>query len=179
MDIVKDVMRVLWIILPAYVANGTPVIIAKLLYKLRLERHPIDFGRNFIDGKRLFGDSKSWEGLVAGILTGTITGYIQNLYPLIDSTTNTIVLGLVLSSGAMAGDVLGAFIKRRIGLNPGEPLLFVDQLLFIVVALGLSIALNMLSLSPFDWFIAVTLTFVLHIVSNLIAYIIGLKSVPW
>jgi len=179
MSVANEIARVLWILLPAYVANGTPVVVARLLHELGFRRHPVDFGKSFIDGKRLFGDNKSWEGLITGILAGICTGYVQSLYPLIEGASSTATLGLALSIGAMIGDLLGAFIKRRIGLRPGEPLPLVDQLLFIVTALGFSITLKLLSFSFFEWLIAIALTFILHVITNFLAYSIGLKGVPW
>ncbi|MCC6045838.1 MAG: CDP-2,3-bis-(O-geranylgeranyl)-sn-glycerol synthase [Ignisphaera sp.] len=175
----NTIIRILWFLLPAYVANGTPVVTARLLQKLGFQRHPIDFGKKFVDGRRILGDSKSWEGLITGILTGTLAGYMQSLYQLIKAPTNFVIVGFVLSIGAMIGDILGAFIKRRLGLNPGEPVLLLDQLLFIITALGLSTILNLLKLSLFEWLMAITLTFILHIITNFLAYVVGLKDVPW
>jgi len=175
----NTIIRILWFLLPAYVANGTPVVTARLLQKLGFQRHSIDFGKKFVDGRRILGDSKSWEGLITGILTGTLTGYMQSLYQLIKAPTNFVIVGFVLSIGAMIGDILGAFIKRRLGLNPGEPVLLLDQLLFIITALGLSTILNLLKLSLFEWLMAITLTFILHIITNFLAYVAGLKDVPW
>jgi len=37
---------------------------------------PIDFGRNFSDNRRLFGDGKTWRGLIVGILAGVMIGLI-------------------------------------------------------------------------------------------------------
>ncbi len=37
---------------------------------------PIDGGRNFIDGHRLFGKGKTWKGLIGGIIIGSTVSYI-------------------------------------------------------------------------------------------------------
>ena len=48
------------------VANGTPVIAAKILGKTFA--YPVDFGTAFCDGERLFGASKTLRGIVLAIL---------------------------------------------------------------------------------------------------------------
>lgn len=37
---------------------------------------PIDGGRNFIDGQRLFGKGKTWKGLVGGMIIGSTISYL-------------------------------------------------------------------------------------------------------
>ena len=37
---------------------------------------PVDFGKNFFDGNRIFGKGKSWSGMIGGICIGTIVGII-------------------------------------------------------------------------------------------------------
>ena len=48
--------------LPAYVANGSPVVFSKIYGP----GHPIDMGIVFSDGKRLLGDGKTFEGFITG-----------------------------------------------------------------------------------------------------------------
>src|SRR5256886_10801535 len=54
--------QALWFFLPAYVANPMAVVFGG--------GTPIDFGRTLRDGERLFGDGKTWRGLVGGTLAG-------------------------------------------------------------------------------------------------------------
>ncbi len=177
MDIdINNLMYIIWMIIPAYIANGTPVVVAKLLSSRNIIRHPIDFGKIFIDGRRVLGDSKSWEGLLSGIIAGLITSLLQYF---IEDSSIVIVRGFILSIGAMAGDIIGAFIKRRIGLKPGEPLPIVDQLMFIVIALSLAISLNLIKITLVQFIFVLLLTFFLHIITNYIAYKLNLKDVPW
>lgn len=37
---------------------------------------PIDGGRNFIDGYRLFGKGKTWKGLIGGMIIGATVSYV-------------------------------------------------------------------------------------------------------
>lgn len=48
-----DVAQLLLFILPAYIANATPVLFGGGM--------PVDFRRKFIDGERLLGDGKPGE----------------------------------------------------------------------------------------------------------------------
>ncbi|MCS7111865.1 MAG: CDP-2,3-bis-(O-geranylgeranyl)-sn-glycerol synthase [Ignisphaera sp.] len=172
----NTVLNPIWIILPAYIANGTPVVVAKILSLLGLSRHSIDFGRRLFDGKRVFGDNKSWEGFFAGLLTGILTGYIQ--YTLAGDEIY-LYRGATLSFGALVGDLIGAFIKRRLGIEPGKPLPILDQLLFIITAIAIAQLLDYLKLSILERIYVLIVTLALHVVTNRIAYLLKLKDVPW
>ncbi len=41
----------------------------------------VDFGKNFFDGNRIFGEGKSWSGLIGGICIGSLIGFL--LIPLV------------------------------------------------------------------------------------------------
>src|ERR1041385_467142 len=62
--------RALWISLPAYVANMSPVFAAKIAPGWT---HPIDGGRLGQDGHRLLGPGKTWRGLAGGAVGGALT----------------------------------------------------------------------------------------------------------
>ncbi len=155
-------------ILPAYVSNAFPVIV----YRFSPWRKPLDFGRRFFDGKRILGDHKTIDGFIGGVLMGILTSYVLSLIGYHD-----ILKGAVLSIGAMVGDSLGSFVKRRLNLPPGSSLPLVDQLSFILFALlvyGAIWGINALS-----FIILLLLTFPLHIATNFIAYLLKLKSTPF
>ncbi len=61
------ILQALWLFLPAYVANMSPVFTAKMFPKWS---HPIDGGRMAPDGERLLGNGKTWRGLFGGALFG-------------------------------------------------------------------------------------------------------------
>ena len=60
-------LQALWLILPAYVANASAVLVGG--------GTPIDFGKLWKDGKRIFGDGKTWQGLFAGGFVGMTAGF--------------------------------------------------------------------------------------------------------
>jgi len=145
--------------LPAYFANATPTILGG--------GKPVDFKRNFIDGRRLFGDNKTIRGFVSGVFAGTVVGILQG-EPL---------RGALLSLGALIGDLGGAFVKRRFGLDPGAPLPLLDQLDFVAGALILSV--NFFPIDVTSMILIIVLTPFIHFLTNTIAYALKLKSRPW
>ncbi|GAB6148299.1 CDP-2,3-bis-(O-geranylgeranyl)-sn-glycerol synthase [Stetteria hydrogenophila] len=153
--------------LPAYVANAAPVVVKG--------KRPIDGGRLFIDGRRLLGDGKTWEGLAGGILAGAL---VAALLAALLSEPSLVPLGLVASASALLGDMAGSFIKRRLGLERGQPAPLLDQLDFYAAAtLGLYLAGARLSLGAVLALAVVTLA--LHRATNYAAYKLGLKDVPY
>ncbi len=160
------------LIIPAYIANMTPLLVAKAL---RFRTHPLDFGKKFIDGRRVLGDGKSIEGFVSGIVAGSATGAV--LYVVFPDIV-TPLRGFLASLGTVVGDCFGSFIKRRIGLERGKPLPLIDQLMFYVFAVAF-LTLDGVYF-PLDVFIILAVvTAVLHLASNVVAYFIGIKDVPW
>ncbi len=158
-------MSALNIIVPTYLTNATPVLLGG--------GKPIDFGKSFRDGERIFGDNKTWRGLFFGMLIGTVTGV--GGYFLF--WKGFLLLAILASTGALMGDLAGAFAKRRLKIRPGGVLIGVDQLDFVLGAL--------LFVSPFyEISLGAGLTFVLvtppiHFLTNVGAYLLGLKSSYW
>ena len=62
----ENLLQALIFVLPAYVANGAPVIGVKLIGRAT----PIDRGAKAWDGRRVLGDGKTIEGLIVGISSG-------------------------------------------------------------------------------------------------------------
>lgn len=173
---VNDVISLIIYIFPAYVANGTPVIVYKLLHG---KTRPIDKGIIIWDGQRLLGDGKSIEGFISGIMAGSVIGFIISL--LIPNLYKNSLEYLLLSIGTMIGDIIGSFIKRRLKIERGEPLPIIDQTGFIIMALflvwitvGLPQWINLELI-----FLILIITFVLHITTNVLAYLVGIKNKPW
>ena len=170
------ILSALLYILPAYVANATPVPLAKILKKTT----PIDGGRSAWDGRRILGDGKSWEGLFSGIAGGTIIGVILYLAGNLGGF-RSISEPSILSAGAMIGDVFGSFIKRRIGLERGEPAPGLDQLGFLITALIVSAAVYGVPgwFDPIILVCILIITAILHLSTNFIAYLLKLKDRPY
>ena len=80
-----------------------------------------------------------------------------------------------MAFGALFGDAVGSFLKRRMGLQSGEPAPIMDQLDFVIGALVLSLLVVRISLNLF--LMIAILSIILHVGSNSIAYILGIKDV--
>ncbi len=192
---IEIMVQALIFILPAYVANGTPTIFGR-------GGTPMDGGRVFpLDGRRLLGDGKTWQGFFGGIISGTVVAILEMLFssfgrnvfaqfgidvsPVLYGEIGMVIIGALLSIGTLLGDMIGSFIKRRLNLKRGHPAIGLDQLGFLITALILS-APFIPTLTPISydifWLYALFLipvTFIVHITANVISYLVGLKNVPY
>ena len=134
------------------------------------------------------GDGVAWRGTIIGILLGTTIAVLQgiifmyygDIFTLIPQWVTIegiipgnfiewILLGLALSGGALIGDAVGSFIKRRIKIGRGKPAPFLDQLDFAVVAL---IFASWCDHTPDDNNFNLIFTIILHVAANTIAYLL-------
>jgi len=160
------VFHALYFIFPAYCANAAPVIFGG--------GHPIDGGRKFRDGRPVLGPRKTFRGFFAGLIIGTLVGFLQRYFT---GSSKVILPGFMLSLGALTGDLVESFIKRRLGRPPGASFPIADQLDFILGALLFSIPLSPPSLA-----VALTIMIItppIHLLTNFLAYLLGVKKEPW
>lgn len=196
-DLVYTVLTALWLFLPAYIANMSPVFVGGL--------GPIDGGRYWSDGRRILGDGKSWGGLlfapvVAGVLT-LVLDWLHSVVPWLEanfpewgaSPLVAFVMAYAFGLGAIVGDATESFFKRRVGKARGEPWIGFDQLDFVVGAFVFGLlfagALAALGVTSGFWFtdrwtlprvlVILILTPALHLLVNWIGFKIGKKEVPW
>lgn len=163
-----DIAQFFLLIWPPYVANGAAVFAGRLRW-----RHPIDFGRSFVDGRRIFGDGKTFEGFLIGVAAGTLLGYAPNLaYQYLSP-----IDALVLSAAALLGDLVGAFVKRRLCMPRGHPAFPLDQLDFILTAIAVYSLYRDVPLAYIA--AAAVVTPLIHRATNYVAYLLGLKREPW
>lgn len=160
----------LWVLkyyLPPMIANATPVLLRGHL--------AIDRGHLFLDRRPIFGKNKTWEGMIAGSVEAYIAGVCLGS---ILSNHSLPLLSLGAGISALLGDLLGAFIKRRIGINPGDPAPLLDQLDFALMATVYYyvVGVEEVILNPTHVLAVLGLILLLHIVTNRVAYMIGLKQ---
>lgn len=135
------ILQAFWLILPSYIANAS----AKLVGGGK----PLDCGKKWKDGRRILGDGKTLRGLLFGTFIGMIAGFglvIVAKYiafsdyaflSLSDFEGFPLMIPIIFSLcfGALVGDIVESFFKRRIGKNRGEDWFFFDQVDFIAGAL--------------------------------------------
>jgi CDP-2,3-bis-(O-geranylgeranyl)-sn-glycerol synthase len=186
MNVLIIILRSIWFILPAYVANPMAV--------LAHGTKPIDFNKLFIDGQRIFGKGKTWAGFFVGAISGMVFGMIQNTIgmlvpnPVFPAFSQNIAVAIIivtlLSVGSMTGDLTGSFIKRRLKMESGAEVIGMDQYPFLLVSLlFLYLGSNYFFMRyMFNIIALLTLlifTPVIHRLVNILGYKIGKKEVPW
>ena len=172
MIILIEIAAALWFIFPAYCANAAPVIFGG--------GKPMDFGKKFLDGKPFLGSHKTFRGFLAGIIIGTLVGVVQTiifeqfLVQYGSQFHYSILLGFVMSLGALTGDIIESFIKRRLNRSPGSPLPVADQIDFILGAFLFSIPFSPPSLLAALIILLVTIP--IHLLTNLGAALLNMKN---
>lgn len=186
---IESFFIVLWIMMPAYLANTIAVLTGG--------KYPIDQGKIHSDGNRILGDGKTWSGLVGGTLGGVFIGFLQvNLGEgLIEALSgsqdvdfwgeNSIIVFFLLSFGALFGDMTASFIKRRSQLKRGDKSPLLDMFDFIGMALLLSFIfanewlMSWILDGYMPLFTLLIATPILHRGVNIIGFKIGVKNEPW
>jgi len=182
--ILNPLIVAIWLMLPAYLPNNFAVLFGG--------GRPLDFGRNFSDGRRILGDGKTFRGTVAGTMAGVGAGLILDSIssskpdlglPDFGSGAELVLVLIGLSLGAMAGDIVASFFKRRMGLESGAALFLVDQLDFVIGCWALTFILAPRwfseNFTPEIIFIVLIVTPILHRATNIIGYKIRAKKEPW
>ena len=163
---ITDLLIAIYVAVPAYVANSTPVVLGG--------GAPIDRGRRLIDGRRILGTNKTIKGFAYGLLLGSLAGLVEAV---LFANYALISVGVIASLGALLGDLFGAFLKRRLDIAPGNPLPVVDQLDFILGAILFTYPL--LNVTVGAVLILVIATLPIHLLSNTVAYMLRMKSRRW
>ncbi|MEM0116722.1 MAG: CDP-2,3-bis-(O-geranylgeranyl)-sn-glycerol synthase [Thermoplasmata archaeon] len=184
--IIEQIINVLWFTLPSYVANPGAVIFKG--------KTPLDFNKNFLDGRRILGKGKTWRGFFGGALTGIFIGLVEIIISFLipnnylikfsNSITDSIFIVIILSFGSMLGDSVGSFIKRRLKIESGSNVLILDQYPFIIISLFLIYIFYQSQFFKIVWNPVAIITLIIytpliHRFVNIIGYKLGKKEVPW
>ena len=177
----------IWLMLPAYIANPTAALFGG--------GRPIDGGRKMKDGRRVLGDGKTYRGFAIGVICGMLVGAVQillapHIAPALAGlvnpdllTTWTPLAAVTMPVGALLGDIVKSFFKRRIGYERGAMLPVADQLDFVAGAWLLTFlvapAWMTANFTPGVVVTVLVITPVLHVATNVLGYKIGKKDVPW
>jgi CDP-2,3-bis-(O-geranylgeranyl)-sn-glycerol synthase len=173
MDLVTLVIMSVLYILPAYIANSSAALFGG--------GRPLDFGK-YLRTHRLFGKGKTFRGLALGILFGTVAGNVLGYFIVgtdysLGSVEFYTLLGFLLATGAMLGDLFKSFFKRRLGYKDGQSMPIIDQLDFVMGAVVLG---SLIYIPAFEMVIfLIIVTPLIHLLLNVIGYLLKLKKVPW
>jgi CDP-2,3-bis-(O-geranylgeranyl)-sn-glycerol synthase len=191
------ILTALWLMLPAYLANMMPVFVGG--------GAPIDMGRRWKDGKPILGPGKTWRGLLLGpLMACVLVGFLR--FFVTDTSWGQrepwstwgpapwwFLFVYFMGVGALVGDAVKSFFKRRTGRERGASWPVFDQLDFVVGCIAFAalagFLLHALGLTPTnvfldDWTPARILVIVLltpgfHLLVNFIGWKLKLKDVPW
>jgi CDP-2,3-bis-(O-geranylgeranyl)-sn-glycerol synthase len=185
MDILTYIFSCFYFFLPAYFTNMTPPLIRRAGLFNFLDK-PVDFGRKF-KGKAILGKNKSWRGVIFGPIVGIlVAGFQLWLYrfSLIKEISffdyyqiNILTFGFLISIGAVFGDLLFAFIKRRLKMEPGQRFIPWDQTNYVI---GSALFLTtFFKINILIWITIFILTLFLHLIFNRLGYLLGLHKNKW
>ena len=172
-----SLLALYYLFLPAFLGNSAPLLVSRLPWVKRHNR-PL--------WPAVLGSNKTYAGLLAGVLAGLLTGALQYALSrweplaMVSSTIHTslswsLLVGFLLSFGALLGDAVESAIKRRIGVPPGKPLFFWDGIDYMIGAL---VFLSPLYIPRPSFAIVLLLTApIISLAANVVAYAIGWKKV--
>jgi len=173
-----------WVFLPAGIANMSPVLANKIPL-LNKWTTPLDFGKSW-HNKRISGNNKTWRGLIFGTFGGGLCGWLifiiqPSIFENVARSTSfsnihAILLGCALGFGALFGDAVESFFKRRRNVASGEKWFPFDQLDYIIGGLIFAFPLIRLSLSSVAQVLIIY--FMLHLIVSYIGYLLKLKDKP-
>jgi CDP-2,3-bis-(O-geranylgeranyl)-sn-glycerol synthase len=162
------VLQLLYFMAPAYVANMAPPFVR--YWK----------GWNRPISPRWLGTHKTVLGFAAGVLAAVAVTFLQSrlAWPgAIAAYDGWLDLGVRFGVGAMLGDSLKSFFKRRRGVAPGGTWIPFDQLDFVAGALVL--VWRRAALAWTDVAVVLALSFVGHILVNHLGYWLGVRDARW
>jgi CDP-2,3-bis-(O-geranylgeranyl)-sn-glycerol synthase len=177
--VIIPLLSALWIMLPAYIPNPVAALCGG--------GTPVDLGKTWSDGRRVFGDGKTYRGLIAGILAGIGSGliliWLSDTYLLTSLPKHTVLSVVLLACGALLGDLVKSFFKRRFGRERGAKWPVADQYDLVAGAFLLLLVFDLSWLTATITIpvllVILILTPVLHRAVNIIGYLFRIKEVPW
>ena len=172
---------------PLLVATAVSAVVLRF-DRWQCLRRPIDGGHRW-RGVRLFGDNKTWRGVVVAI-AGCMLGVALQIaigdragrLAVVDyRAPSTLVLGFAMGLGSALGELPNSFIKRRVGIAPGASAGGWRRVVFYVwdqidLLIG-AWPLVALWVDPRPCLVAASmgLVLVLHPVISLVGYLIGAR----
>ena len=180
------ILSSLYFMLPAYLANASPVVFKGILKGLA---KPVDMGIKFRN-RPLFGSHKTYRGLIAAALVGIIVFLLQRYlyqYPFFQNwsimdydyfySQYSVLPGFLLGFGAIFGDLIKSFFKRQFDVGSGERWLPWDQLDFLIGAL---VFISFIYVPEWQVILALfILTPMIHIAVSHIAFYLKIREVKW
>lgn len=174
------ILKSIYFMAPVYFANMAPVLVKNINFL----DYPIDFNKRF-RGEPILGNHKTWRGLFFGVIAGIVSAYIQyRLFAYlffagisIIDYSDWLVIGFLLGFGALFGDLVKSFFKRRLDIKPGRQFIPWDQLDYTI---GSLLLISVFYVPSAEIIVSVLIiNFLLHVIANHLAYYLRLSKVKW
>lgn len=157
---------------------------------------PMDAGKILKDGKRIFGDNKSWKGFLGYVVLNIICMVLLGLFCVAagieeynmfyQGTSNTVgnnlVIGLLLGLAYGIFELPNSFMKRRLGIVPGKSLSGAQKAFFVFLDQADSVFGCVLVLCIYYpmsvgfYLVYVVVGAVTHILINMLLYLLKLRK---
>ena len=159
-------------------------------------KKPMDFKKNFIDGKRIFGENKTWKGFFGYIAFNIIFSLIfsmlwkftklENLNFFYMNNKNTLsynlIIGLLLGLFYALFELPNSFFKRRLNITPGKTIKGKKKILLIILDQADSVfgvALVVWMFYPIGirvYLLYIIIGTVTHLLINMLLYFLHLRK---
>lgn len=163
---------------------------------LKSLKKPLDFNKKLKDGKRIFGDNKTWKGLIGyiifNIIFSIIFGFIwklaniENLNYFYINHSNTIIynilIGFLLGLFYALFELPNSFIKRRLGIEEGKTTKGLLKVFFIFLdqadsIFGLALVVWMFyPIGIINYLLFILVGAVTHILLNMLLYFLHIRK---
>lgn len=178
------------------ILSGIMVMVWCKLPILKALSRPMDFGKNFADGKRIFGDNKTWKGLLGYLLFNTLfsvlwgllcknqaVGSFNYFYQLHENNLPfNLLVGVLMGFGYALFELPNSFLKRRLDITPGKTLKGFMKVFFIFLdqadsVFGCALVVWLFyPLGILKYLLFVVIGAVTHIVFNMLLYFAKLRK---
>ena len=163
-------LELIYLMIPCYIANMVPVLVRKLPWDI-----PVDFGLKW-RGKSILGSHKTWKGLICGVFAALFGGILMRsiYWPF---NFSVIHWSLLTGFGALVGDMVKSFFKRRFRIPPGRPWIPFDEIDFSIGALLFG---SLIFFPGWAWSLfIIAFSFVGHIIINHAAFYLRIRKEKW
>ena len=187
----KMIYELLLVCSPAIFAGIFHMVVVKYNWFCFLS-YPLDHKKTF-RGKRIFGDNKTYRGLVAMVLLAAAFSWYYQYFLMsyksvfehnllwLDSAFAWFQYGVLFGVGYVVGELPNSFYKRQKDIQPGKSNGFwtkiIDQFDSVV-----SVLVLLLLFSDFTWnhfWFGLVFFGLFHAAVNVLLYIIGLRKEPF
>jgi hypothetical protein len=183
------ILKLLVFAIPATLAAVLHMVVVKfnLLGKLK---YPLDFNLTY-NGKRIFGDSKTFRGLFAMVILSILSSYflywltitfdtIAELNIIDFVATSPLIIGVAFGLGYVLAELPNSFVKRQLEIVEGKRgnvlNIIIDQ---IDSPIGCMLAIIPFSRMSISFFLTGVVFFLfLHMFINVMLYLAGLRKNP-